>query len=141
LGDEHEAQDVVQEVFAGLSDLAARFDPARGSVGDLLVAVARRRALDRRRREPWLVVEDAHEVLERPRDPVGLVSERLEHDELSGRLARLPLLHRQVVWLRYALGLPLAEVAEVLGRDHAHVRQVHRRALRALTPALAASVR
>jgi len=135
LGDRDEAQDVAHDVFETLDRLATGFDSARGSAAGLLVVAARNRALDRLRRLRRAELEEPWTVAERSEAAVELVSGVLEQDDLRALVQALPLLARQVMWLRYVLDLPLAEIAGVLGRDHAHVRQVHRRALRALTSA------
>ena len=50
LGDEAEAQDVLQEVYVTVWTKAALFDPARASPFTWLAALARNRAIDRLRR-------------------------------------------------------------------------------------------
>jgi RNA polymerase sigma-70 factor (ECF subfamily) len=135
LGDHHDIEDVVQDVFARVEVIAAQFDPSRGSAAALLATVARNRALDIRRDRLRTVAEDAHAILERSGEMAARDSGAMDRAGLVERLGELPVLAREVMWLRYVLDLPLAEIARNLGREHAHVRQVHRRALLALAAA------
>ena len=52
LSDQGLAEELVQETFVRLWQQARRFDPARGSVGSFLFAIARRLAVDLWRRHP-----------------------------------------------------------------------------------------
>ena len=63
LGDRAAAEDVQQEVFLEVWRRGGRYDPARGSLGTWIMAIARSRAIDAlRRRVP------------EPRDPAGAVA-------------------------------------------------------------------
>jgi RNA polymerase sigma-70 factor (ECF subfamily) len=114
LGDAELAEDVVTDVFVQAltairtEGMSAR--PGRAS----LFALARAGA--------------AREV-----PPQRLVAEPPVSDpELLALVRDLPALQREVVVLRYLIGLPAREVAEVVGRPRLVVSRAHRRAMATL---------
>jgi RNA polymerase sigma-70 factor (sigma-E family) len=138
VGDRSTAEDVVQDVFAKLHARRERSGP----VGDQLAYVRacvlngcrtalRRRALLRR--------------FGGSRDPLpDLPQESAEHEvmQAEGRrqvlaaLATLPRRRREVLVLRYYLGLREGEIAEVLGITPGTVKSTTARGLTALARAL-----
>jgi RNA polymerase sigma-70 factor (ECF subfamily) len=67
-------------------------------------------------------------------DPLDWLTDR----ELLLFVERMPLAQRQVLALRYMLGLNHAEIAAVLGKSHSAIRVLHSRALEFLRARLAA---
>jgi RNA polymerase sigma-70 factor (ECF subfamily) len=124
----HCADDVVQEVFLALWKDAERFDPSLSSEATYVTTVARRRVIDRRRREgrgPTSELPEA-ELAEPDR---GL--ERVQLDE-EARLAEaaletLPERQRDVLRLAIVEGLTHVEIATrtalPLGTVKSHVRR------------------
>lgn len=119
LGDNGEAEEVLQEVFFQVWRDARRYDPGRSSPRGWLLLLARSRALDRLRaatarqkREERLVREAAVAAA-----PVG--SRRLEHRDRQRRigsaLESLPPEQRRVVELAFFHGLSQTEIAAHLG--------------------------
>jgi RNA polymerase sigma-70 factor (ECF subfamily) len=110
VGDEAEAEDVLQDVFAQAWRQAARYDASRGPVAAWLLTMARTRAIDRlraRRARPdarTAVNDDAWGDLAAARD-----AERVRH-----ALNDLPLLQRLAIELAYFEGLTQTEIAERL---------------------------
>ena len=135
LGELGEAEDIVQEAWLRW-DGADRADIRSGEA--FLVTVTTRLAVDRRRsaqrrREtyvgPWLpepLVTDADGA---PDDPehLAIEAERLSL-ALLGTLERLNPIERAVLILRDAFDLEYAEIADVLDRSPANVRQIAVRA-------------
>jgi RNA polymerase sigma-70 factor, ECF subfamily len=109
------AEDLTAETFT-----AAVAATRRGSVSEVtvawLVGVARHKLVD-----PWrriareqrglAAVEQAGEGLDDPWD------DRLDAEAAHAALSRLPVPQRMALTLRYLDGLPVAEVAEHLGRS------------------------
>jgi RNA polymerase sigma-70 factor (ECF subfamily) len=137
LRDAHEAEDVCQQVFldvfSGLERYERRSQPFRG----WLYVVVRNHAVSRLKQLGRLEPSDPLDLdrkLEdgRPRqaddssgDALSWISDR----ELVLFIERLPLAQRQVLVLRYLVGLSSSETAVVLGRSPEAVRQQQVRAL------------
>ena len=134
LGDRPSAEDVVQDVFTRLCgrDLLPAGDGAvayvRAAVMNGCRSALRRRALARRiggvRELPgWDTSQQSaeHEVI---------VAE--DRKQVLAALARLPRRRREVLVLRYWLGLPEAEIAQVLKISPGTVKSTAARGLAAL---------
>jgi RNA polymerase sigma-70 factor (ECF subfamily) len=117
-GADRYAQDVVQEVFVAVWRDAARFDPARGSVGSWLFALARHKAIDLVRKEAGIRRRsvDADLTLEMAPDDVDDDAWRnIRRDRVRAALQQLPEAQRTSVELAFFGGLTHVEVAEKLG--------------------------
>jgi RNA polymerase sigma-70 factor (ECF subfamily) len=120
LGNETEAEDVLQDVFAQAFRQAARYDSRRGAVAAWLLTIARSRAIDRLRARRTRVEASATEMQpldEMPDAQPDAASTML--DEEQSRLVRqalgaLPMLQRMAIELAYYEGLSHSEIAERL---------------------------
>lgn len=120
LRDRGAAEDVVQETFVRLWRAAPRFDPARGTVGALLMTIAYRAAADlgRRRAGEAPVVSLDVEPSDAPADPASGTAEEeriLVRDELQAALATLAPEQREILRLHFQEDLTQAQIAERLG--------------------------
>jgi RNA polymerase sigma-70 factor, ECF subfamily len=119
LGNETEAEDVLQEVFAQAFCQASRYDARRGAVAAWLLTIARSRAIDRlRARRTRVEARTGEQTLgEMPDAQPDAASTML--DEERSRLVRqalgeLPMLQRMAIELAYYEGLSHSEIAERL---------------------------
>lgn len=127
LGDGTAAEDVVQDAFVSvyrrwptLTDLPGARSYLRTAVLNAARSTLRRGAL-RSRLENRLAAAPAD--VSHPQDSYG------DHAALSAALARLPRRQREVVVLRYWLGLSEAEIADTLGVSNGTVKSTAARAL------------
>jgi len=117
LGDEQEAEDVLQEVFAQAFRQASRYDTRRGPVTAWLLTIARSRAIDRlRARRTRVEARGAGIEIIDDMPAVQLDAASAMLDEERSRLVReallgLPLLQRMAIELAYFEGLSHAEIA------------------------------
>ena len=145
LGDQAEAEDIVQDVFSQAWSQASRYDASRGAVGAWLLTMARSRAIDRvraRRARPESRGVDARMLgaiadLGARQDVALLTAEQVVR--LRAALERLPLLQRIAIELAYYEGLTQAEIAERLEQPIGTVKTRVRLALLKLREAMAGS--
>jgi RNA polymerase sigma-70 factor (sigma-E family) len=133
VGDVPTAEDVVQDVYASLhsrwNQIAARdavLPYVRAAVLNGCRSVLRRRRLTRR---IGAMHRDEERVTAAAESEVILSEDRRE---VLAALARLPRRRREVLVLRYYLGLSEAEIAAVLGISPGTVKSTAARGLAAL---------
>jgi RNA polymerase sigma-70 factor (ECF subfamily) len=144
LRDPHEAEDVTQTVFINVFEALPRYERRRQPFRAWLFRIVRNRGIDSLRQRQRLEPADPVE-LNRRRD-ADMADEKattralewLSDAEMLVLIERLPQGQRQVVVLRYMLDLSTVEIAQVLDRSPAAVRQLQHRALRFLEERLEA---
>lgn len=126
-----DAEDAAQEIFIDLWKSAARFDPGVASEGAFVTMIARRRAIDRRRRS--LVrgsPEEVHESLPSREEPFD---ERIATDDEAAvaraALQQLRPEQRQVLELAFGEGLTHIEISAKLSLPLGTVKTHARRGL------------
>src|SRR5688500_15937017 len=126
-----EAQALTQEVFLRAVRSIDRYDDRGDSMHGLLVTVALNLLRDRwRRRRPAAAnVDDLPFLATRDPGPEQLALDDLDDTAIRLALARLPEEQRHVIQMRVIEGRSSQEVAELLGRNAAAIRQIQRRAL------------
>jgi len=135
LADEGVAEEVVQETFVRLWRSAPRFDSEQGTVRTFLFTIARRAAVDLRRRP------SSRPLAELPEDDQGAVSDDdfeslLLGLEVSYAMEALTDDHREALELYYDRDLTQREISERLGVPIGTVKTRTHYALRALRGAL-----
>src|SRR5258705_4006136 len=112
VGDEGEAEDVLQEVFAQAFRQAARYDASRGPVAAWLLMMARSRSIDRvrsrRSRPEAQASDDKHAIDEMPGSMPDAASSMLDEEQariVQRALSALPLIQRVAIELAYYDGL------------------------------------
>jgi RNA polymerase sigma-70 factor (ECF subfamily) len=120
LGNEAEAQDVLQEVFLTVWNKASTFSPARGTAFSWMVTQLRNRAIDRirsRRRRGELLETFGHDLKPGGAD-LRTAAEDCEASERSRQVRaamdKLSDEQRHVLRLAYFEGLTQAEIAKKL---------------------------
>lgn len=132
VGDQAEAEDVVQDVFSQAWAQAPRYQASRGAVAAWLLTISRSRAIDRlraRRARPDSEPADDSQLrgLVDPAEPHDAgVFTREQIARLRGAMGSLPVLQRVAIEMAYFEGLTQSEIAaridEPLGTVKTRVR-------------------
>jgi RNA polymerase sigma-70 factor (ECF subfamily) len=148
LHDEHEAEDITQTVFVKVFSSLGRYE-RRGKqpFRAWLFRIVRNELISEVRKRHAVVAEDP-EIIDYLRSDVEAEVEVAESDrgvldwitdrELGLFVERLPLAQRQVLVLRFMVGMSPDETAAVLGRSSTDVRTLQYRALEFLRARLQA---
>ena len=143
LGQSQEAEDAAQQVFMQVLEALPRYEQRGKPLRAWLFTIVRNAALGHLQKHGRMDAVDPEEI-DRHREENGT------QDDLSPALQwisdrdlllfveRLPLAQRQVLFLRFMLDLPAAEIGQVLGRNEDDVRALQSRGLRFLQKRLAA---
>jgi RNA polymerase sigma-70 factor (ECF subfamily) len=134
LHDRHDAEDGAQEVFMRALRGLSRYEFRGRPFEAWLFRIARNHALNVKRRLPPVRPADPAmiDVWRDQRDLRGLMADMRSSGadpDLLVFIERLPASQRQVLVLRYMVGLGWSDVAEVLNRSSGAVRQLEQRAL------------
>ena len=118
--DEHEAEDITQQVFARLMVMLAKYERRESPFVAWLLAVARNVALAHLRRQRPIPCDQVYgaDLACPAADPLNAVS-------IRDALADLPRDQRQVVVMRHVVGLTPGEIAGRLGRTESSVNALH----------------
>jgi RNA polymerase sigma-70 factor (ECF subfamily) len=131
--DPHSAEDAAQHVFVRVLEELGRFDPGRGTFRSWLFVIARHHALTQLGSSGRADLLEPTEMSRLQRDtPAAAELDALDwvsDRELHLFIERLPLAQRQVLFLRYVVGMSTAETAGLLEASADVVRQHHARAL------------
>ena len=119
VGDRDAAEDVVHDTFVAAWENIDRFHPSRGSARAWILAIARNRAIDRRRAvRPSIEAADADAfaLLRTGADPtLEEVLGRLQRGELRDAIDTLPDEQRRAIDLAYFAGHTYREIAALTG--------------------------
>jgi RNA polymerase sigma-70 factor (ECF subfamily) len=144
LRDRDEAEDLTQEVFANALARIGKYKRGARPFRAWLFTIARNEAINQLRRSGRLEVEDPAE-LDARRDqaveddePESLAIDWIKDPDLLLFVERLPDPQRQVLAMRYLLGLRTQEIARVLDRTPNDVSKLQHRALEFLRERLKA---
>lgn len=113
-GDRMSAEEILQDTLLAVWRSADTF-AGRANARSWLFGVARRQAYQRLRLRAAPVPVEPAEVADPAPGPEELAVLAAGGTPLADAVARLPAHHREVVGLALVAGLPLAEVADVLG--------------------------
>jgi len=116
-----DAREVTQDTFVRAFQAIRQFDCGRG-FGPWLFTIARRKCIDHHRAAPPAADEALPELAD-DNDPAELLARQEERQDLWDLARRrLPEAQFQTLWLRYAEGMTVAGIAQVMSKTQTHVK-------------------
>lgn len=114
MGNEPEAEDVLQEVYVTVWRKAGRFDAAKASPITWLAVLARNKAVDRlrARRAPMQPIENAYDVGDDAPSALDVLESSEEQARLAGCLEQLEDQQRAMIRAAFLDGATYSELAE-----------------------------
>ena len=131
--DEHEAEDVTQQVFTRLMGSIDRYEQRSVPFSSWLLRITHNMAIDHIRRRRAVPCEDTFAADESNEEQVAALSLTIRE-----ALAELPEEQREVVVLRHVAGWTPGEIAAHLGKSEDSIHGLHHRGRRALKKELVA---
>jgi RNA polymerase sigma-70 factor (ECF subfamily) len=120
--DEHEAEDVTQQIFAKLMTALQRYEPRSVPFSAWILRIAHNAAIDHMRARRAVPCEEVRS----PDLEDGDISRERARD-LQAALSKLPPEQRDVIVMRFVLGLSPREIAERIGRSEDAVHGLQHR--------------
>jgi RNA polymerase sigma-70 factor (ECF subfamily) len=120
--DEHEAEDVTQGIFAKLLTALERYEPRSVPFSAWILRIAHNASIDHMRARRAVPCEEVRSV-----DDEDFDVSRERARDLHTALEKLPLEQRDVIVMRFVLGLSPREIAERIGRSEDAVHGLQHR--------------
>jgi len=133
MGDRIEAEDITQQVFLKALQSLPSFRWRNVPFGAWLFRIAHNQVVDhlrKKQRRPSVPVEDVELVADD--DPQRAVEQSEEIDRVLKAARKLTIAQQQVISLRFAGELSVAEVARIMGRSQGAVKALQHSAIVAL---------
>jgi len=133
VGDRMEAEDITQQVFLNAIRAISSFKLRGVPFSAWLFRIARNQVIDYLRRKTKRPVAPLNESLASAEDDPQLILEhKLDTERLISATKRLTPAQREVISLRFAGEMPIAEVAKVMGKSEGAIKALQHSAIVAL---------
>lgn len=138
VGSTHEAEDLTEEVFLKVLGAISEFRWKAVPFSAWLFRIAHNHLVSHFRRSALRKGSQLSEsMIDEDMDPPALVEARLALDEVRRATALLPDAQREVITLRFVVGLSVSETARVLGKRENNVKALQHKAVARLQRMLA----
>lgn len=138
IGDRVEAEDITQQVFLNAIESISRFKWRGTSFSTWLYRIAHNQIVDylrRKSKRPMVPLEKA--VTRSSADPTEVAELNVDIAQLAEATKKLTKAQREVISLRFASGLSIAEVAEIMGKSQGAIKALQHSAIVSLRKILA----
>ena len=137
MGDRMEAEDITQQVFLNAIKAISSFKLKGVPFSAWLFRIAHNQVVDYLRRKTKRPVAPLNESLASADDDPQLILEhKLQTERLIAATKRLTSAQQEVISLRFAGEMPIAEVAKVMGKSEGAVKALQHSAIIALRKVL-----
>jgi len=138
-GNPAEAEDVTEEVFIKVLGGIGGFQWRQAPFAAWLFRIARNQLVSHTRKNGARRQETplADSVADRVPDPLIRVEDRLFFEQILDIARALPQAQREVLWLRFAVGLSVSDTARALGKQEGNVKVLQHKAIARLQKLLA----
>ncbi|MEE8369137.1 MAG: sigma-70 family RNA polymerase sigma factor [Dehalococcoidia bacterium] len=130
-GNTHDAEDLAEEVFMRMLAAIERFQWREAPFSAWLFRIAHNAVISQRRRNgargPSAALSDSLPM--KSPGPEELVEKRMALNEIMRAAETLPDAQRQVISLRFAAGLSVAETAQVMNKGEGNVKVIQHKAI------------
>jgi RNA polymerase sigma-70 factor (ECF subfamily) len=133
VGDQQTAEDLTSEVFLRMIEKISSYQDHRISFQAWLFQIARNLSIDHYRKMRLRNNVQFEEEFPSPGEgPLEMIDRELTSEKLCRALGELPDNQRDVIVMRFVVGMPIGEVAEILHKTNDSIKGLQRRALLAL---------
>lgn len=137
IGDLQTAEDLTSEVFLRMIEKLPNYSGRSLTFQAWLYQIARNLSIDHyRRMSVRKNVQLVDEYPESGDEPLEMIVKELTSEKLYHALVKLPDNQRDVVVMRFVVGMPVREVAQSLHKSENSIKGLQRRALKALRDTL-----
>ncbi|MDO8716088.1 MAG: sigma-70 family RNA polymerase sigma factor [Dehalococcoidales bacterium] len=140
IGDRTEAEDMTQQVFLNAYQSLSTFNWKGTPVSAWFFRIAHNQIVDHLRRKEKQTKRQAElslneSITGRNEDPVAAAELSMDKERLSAATKQLTEAQREVISLRFAGDLPIAEVARIMGKKPGAIKALQHSAVIALRKA------
>ncbi|UCH42384.1 MAG: sigma-70 family RNA polymerase sigma factor [Dehalococcoidales bacterium] len=141
VGDRIEAEDLTQQVFVNALKAISSYRVKGAPFSAWLYRIAHNQVVDylRKKKKRAAVPLNEDWVASKDRDPRQVVEQNLDIEQLLSATKRLTEAQREVISLRFAGELPIAQVAKIMGKSQGAIKALQHSAIVALRKVMLAT--
>jgi len=130
-GNQYDAEDLAEEVFMRVLEAIDRFQWREAPFSAWLFRIAHNALISQRRKDSarGRSAPLSEDLATNSAGPDELVANRLVLNDVMAAAQRLPEAQRQVIALRFAAGLSVAETARAMGKGEGNVKVIQHKAI------------
>ena len=138
-GNHAEAEDVTEEVFVKVLGAIGAFQWRQTPFAAWLFRIAHNQFVSHMRKNGAArqSIPLADTIADTSPDPLGRIEDRLQFEQIFDTARALPQAQREVLWLRFGVGLSVSDTARTLGKHEGNVKVLQHKAIARLQKLLA----